>query len=233
MRRADRLLQIIQILRRRRRAPTTADELAQELEVHSRTIYRDIATLQASRVPIEGQAGIGYVLRTGYDLPPLMFVAQELEAIVLGARMVADRGDPDLARAAADVLAKVETVLPQTMAEQLWRASLLVPHRSAEASAFGVHLPAIRQGIRESRKLALTYRDAQHVGSERVVWPLGLYFYSHVTLVCTWCELRFGFRALRADRIVECKTLEARFNPRRGALLRAFHDEKALKPGGF
>ena len=231
MRRADRLLQIIQILRRQRRRPTTADAIAVELEVNPRTIYRDISVLQASRVPIEGQAGVGYILRGGYDLPPLMFAPEELEAIVLGARMVADRGDPDLARAAADVLAKVGTVLPAGTADQLWRASLLVPHRSAEASAFGVHLPLIRRSIRQNRKLELAYKDAQEVTSQRVVWPLGLYFFSHVTLVCTWCELRSDFRALRADRILMCEMSGGHFNPRQGALLRAFHEARALKPG--
>lgn len=233
MRRADRLLQIIQVLRRCRLTPTTADELAAELEVNPRTIYRDISALQASRVPIEGQAGVGYVLRSGYDLPPLMFAADELEAIVLGARMVADRGDPELARAAANVLAKVGTVLPEGLANQLWRASLLVPHRSAEASAFGVHLPIIRRGIRENRKLELTYKDAQQAASQRIVWPLGLYLFSHLTLVCTWCELRCDFRALRADRIVDCEMLDEQFNPQRGALLRAFHEGRTMRPSSL
>lgn len=129
MRKADRLLQIIQVLRRRR-VPTTAEQLAEELEVTPRTIYRDVAALQASRVPIEGQAGMGYMLRPGYDLPPLMFGAEELEAVALGARMVADRGDPELARAAENVLAKVSAVLPDRLADQMWRAALMVPHRS-------------------------------------------------------------------------------------------------------
>lgn len=193
MRRADRLFQIIQVLRRRRRMPTTADELAAELEVNACTIHRDIGVLQASRVPIKGQAGVGYVLRSGYDLPPLMFAADELEAIVLGARLMADRGDPELARAAANVLAKVGSVLPERLADQLWRASLLVPHRPAEAAAFGVHLPIIRRAIRENRELKLTYEDAQQASSQRVIWPLGLYLFSHVTLVWTWCELRSVF----------------------------------------
>jgi predicted DNA-binding transcriptional regulator YafY len=221
MRRADRLLQIVQVLRRRR-APTTAERLAEELEVTPRTIYRDVAALQASRVPIEGQAGVGYVLRPGYDLPPLMFGAEELEAVALGARMVADRGDPDLARAAENVLAKVSAVLPDPLADQIWRAALMVPHRSAEAARFGEYLPSVRRGIREQRKLRIEYEDGSGAATARTVWPLGLYFFSHVTLVCAWCELRADFRTFRADRLRRCEILDERFDARRGALLRAF-----------
>lgn len=118
MRRADRLLQIVQILRRRGR-PTTAAALAEELEVQPRTIYRDMVALQAARVPVEGEAGVGYVLKPGYDLPPMMFTADEIEAVVLGARMVIERGDPELGRAAKDVLAKVESIVPRALADQM------------------------------------------------------------------------------------------------------------------
>lgn len=221
MRRADRLLQIVQLLRRCR-APITAEQIAEELEVVPRTIYRDIATLQASRVPIEGQAGVGYVLRPGYDLPPLMFNEDELEAIVLGARMAADRGDPELARAAKNVLAKVSVVLPDQLSSRMWRAALMVPHRSAEAAAFGEHLPLIRKAIRTQTKIEIGYQDGQGQKTGRTLWPLGLYFFSHVTLVCAWCELREDFRAFRADRIGSCTMLGDTFNAENGALLRAF-----------
>jgi predicted DNA-binding transcriptional regulator YafY len=221
VRRADRLLKIVQILRRRKR-PTSARVIAEELEVVPRTIYRDIVDLQASHVPIEGEPGIGYVLRKGYDLPPLMFDEQELEVMVLGARMVADRGDPALARAAEDVLAKVSAVLPDRLSEKMWRAALLVPHRPQDDHTFGPHLPIIRQAVREHNKLHLDYVDTDDRKSSRLVWPLGLYFYSHVTIVCTWCELRGGFRAFRADRISKCKIDTEKFNPENGALFDAF-----------
>jgi predicted DNA-binding transcriptional regulator YafY len=221
VRRADRLLQIIQIIRRKA-ARTTAQDLADELEVAKRTIYRDIADLQASRVPIEGAAGVGYVLRAGYDLPPLMFDQDQLEAIALGVRLVADRGDPLLARAATDVLAKIATVLPDRLSDKLWASSLLVPHRLQEAKAFGVHLPAIRQAIRNNQKIILTYRDGQGHLSCRTVWPLGLYLYSHVTIVCAWCELRSDFRAFRADRIEAFEASDQHFNGQRGQLFQAF-----------
>jgi predicted DNA-binding transcriptional regulator YafY len=137
VRRADRLLKIVQILRRRRK-PTSARLIAEELEVAPRTIYRDIVDLQASHVPIEGEPGVGYVLRKGYDLPPLMFDAQELEVLVLGARMVADRGDPVFAKSAEDVLAKVSAVLPVRLSEEMWRTALLIPHRTKSAHTFGI-----------------------------------------------------------------------------------------------
>lgn len=221
MRRADRLLQVVQMLRREAR-PTTAAALAEELEVGIRTIYRDIAVLQGARVPIEGEAGVGYVLKAGYDLPPLMFTAEEVEAVVLGARMVIERGDPDLARAATDVLAKVENVLPQTLADQMWKAALLVPHPLESGVGFGSYVPAIRRAIRDSRKLAITYQDAQSQPTTRTVWPLGLYLFSHVTLVCAWCELRGDYRAFRSERVGGCEVLPDRFDPRGGMLMKEF-----------
>jgi predicted DNA-binding transcriptional regulator YafY len=126
-RRADRLLQIVQILRRRDK-PTTAAALAEELEVVARTVYRDVAALQASRIPVEGAAGIGYVLRPGYDLPPLMFSNAEMEAAALGLRMVTERGDPELAQSAADALGKIRAVVPKEIADSFWKTALLVPH---------------------------------------------------------------------------------------------------------
>lgn len=229
MRRADRLLQIVQLLRRCR-TPVTAEQMARELEVVPRTIYRDIATLQASRVPIDGQAGVGYLLRPGYDLPPLMFSEDELEAIVLGARMAADRGDPDLARAAENVLAKISVVLPDRLSGRMWRAALMVPHRSKEAAAFGEYLPLIRKAVRIQSKIRIGYVDTQGRETFRTLWPLGLYFFSHVTVVCTWCELRADFRAFRADRIRSCTMSGQSFNAQNGALLRAFFDSRSSMP---
>jgi predicted DNA-binding transcriptional regulator YafY len=187
MRRADRLLQIVQILRRRG-ATTTAKILAEELEVVPRTIYRDVIALQSSGVPIDGEAGVGYVLRPGYDLPPLMFGSDEIEAIVLGVRMVIERGDNTLSLAAENVLAKIQAVVPKRESDQMWRASLLVPHSLEAGVSFGPHLPAIRYAIRNCRKMRIAYTDLNSRESTRTVWPLGLYLYSHVTLVCTWCE---------------------------------------------
>lgn len=228
-RRADRLLQIVQVLRRRK-APTTARALAAELEVAPRTIYRDIVALQAAQVPIDGEAGVGYVLRPGYDLPPLMFSADELEAVVLGVRMVFARCDPELARAAMNVLAKVEAVVPNEA--QMWRATLLVPHPLPGEIDFGAHVPAIRQAIRRNVKLQIDYADETGQATTRTIWPLGLYLFSHRTLVCAWCELRADYRAFRPERITSCTALEARFDAKNGALMAEFLKNFARQADG-
>lgn len=221
MRRADRLLQIIQVLRRRK-APTTARMLAEELEVTPRTIYRDIASLQSARVPIEGEAGIGYLLRGGYDLPPLMFSADEIEAVVLGMRMVSARGDADLARSALNVLAKIEVVVPNAVSDQMWKGNLLVPHPVQNEILIVPHLPTIRLAVRQNQKLKITYTSLDDCETARTIWPLGLYIFSHVTLVCAWCELREGYRAFRAERITDCEPLADRFNPKNGTMMNEF-----------
>lgn len=221
MRRADRLLQVVQILRRRGK-PTSAKLIADELGVAPRTVYRDIVDLQAAHVPINGERGVGYVLGKGYDLPPLMFDEQELEVVVLGARMVSDIGDAALAKASDDVIAKVLAVLPDRLSKEMWRATLLMPHRSENADTSGAHLPAIRLAVRENNKLRLDYLDGDKRKSSRLVWPLGMYFYSHVTIVCAWCELRDGFRAFRTDRISACSIEKEKFDPKNGELFNDF-----------
>ena len=221
MRRADRLLQIVQILRRSNR-PMTAATLASELEVVPRTIYRDIVALQASRVPIEGEVGIGYVLRGGYDLPPLMFNSAEIDAIVLGLAMVVERSDAELARGAEDALAKVKAVVPPDVLHHIRVAKLLVPHPLEDGVSFGEHVPLIRAAIRESRKLRIDYQDAKGSPTARTIWPLGLYLFSHVTMIGAWCEVRGDYRAFRAERVKGCRPLDERFNGRNGAMMAEF-----------
>ncbi|MET3924351.1 YafY family protein [Devosia sp. 2618] len=220
MRRADRLLQIVQALRRHR-GPVTAQALADELEVSRRTIYRDMLDLQAGLVPIEGEAGVGYVLRPGYDLPPLMFTVEEVEAIVLGARLARDRGDAGLARAADDVLAKVAAVLPPPLATVMERSALLVPSRTDDEAAFGQHMPVLRRAVRERTKLAIGYANTSGAVTERVVWPLALLFFSNVTLLGSWCELRSAYRFFRTDRITSPWATGQRFDTGNGAMLDA------------
>src|SRR5690349_17234521 len=157
MRRAERLLQLIQILRRHRR-PVTGETMAQELEVSLRTVYRDIAALIADRVPIRGEAGIGYVLGEGFDLPPLMFTPDELEAVMLGLRWVARRGDTDLSRAAQDTVAKIGSVLPEKLRPFLFDAALLVPPHF-RLTEDRVNVALLRTAIREGRKVKLGYRS--------------------------------------------------------------------------
>jgi predicted DNA-binding transcriptional regulator YafY len=218
MRRADRLFQIIQVLRRTRR-PVTADAIAAELETSKRTIYRDIADLIGQRVPIRGEAGVGYVLDGGFDLPPLMLTPDEIEAAVLGAQWVARRGDPDLARAALDLIAKIGAAVPERL-----RPLVLEPATGA-APAWNVapdriDMAAVRRAIHGGRKIRLAYRDEQERQTERTVWPFAVGYHETVRLMVAWCELRGDFRSFRTDRVAEADFLEDRY-PERPAILRA------------
>jgi predicted DNA-binding transcriptional regulator YafY len=216
MRRADRLFSIIQILRRRRLA--TAGGLSQELEVSERTIYRDIADLVASGVPIDGEAGVGYILRDGHDLPPLMFGATEIEALVLGARIVAEWSDQQLARAADDALAKIAAVLPDKLRDHLGQIALYAPDNH-----FRQPLPNefadLRAALRDQRKVAFDYTTPEGEITQRTVRPLALLFYGAVWLMLAWCELRQDFRSFRLDRMTRIDITAARFKPERGKTL--------------
>lgn len=219
MRRADRLFQIVQELRRHKLV--TARRLADTLEVSERTIYRDIRDLAASGVPIEGEAGVGYVLQRGFDLPPLMFTEEEIEALVLGARIIESWADPALAKAAADVVAKVQAVLPESLRDQVERTPLAAP-ADHSAAPMSVDAAAIRAALRNRRKLHFHYRNAEGRASERAVRPLALAFYGPVWLLIAWCELRGDFRAFRLDRMHEMTVLEERFAEERGKTLHDF-----------
>jgi predicted DNA-binding transcriptional regulator YafY len=206
VRRADRLFQIIELLRRRRRA-VRAEDIADTLGVSVRTIYRDISDLSLSGVPIRGEAGVGYVLSKGYDLPPLMFDQDELEALVLGARIVQSRGDAGLARAAETLLAKVEAVVPERARARLETAAFHAFdfRTSAQAKETLGHL---RLAIRERRRIRFAYTDRQAEATERTVMPLGLFFWQSSWTVAAWCELRSDFRSFRIDRIEELELLD-------------------------
>lgn len=219
MSRSERLLDLIQILRRHRR-PVSGRTLAGEMGVSIRTLYRDIATLQGQGAPIEGEAGLGYVLKPGFMLPPLMFTDEEIEAIVLGSRWVAKQPDARLSAAATDALAKIAAVLPADLREDLDATTLLVGP-SAEATE-GIDLSLVRQAIRDERKLGFLYRDAAGVQSRRMVWPFALGFFDKVRIVVAWCETRQDFRHFRADRISALSATEIRYPRRRQALLKAW-----------
>lgn len=217
MRRADRLFDIIQSLRSAR-GPLTAAALADKLEVTARTIYRDIAALQASRVPIEGAAGIGYILRRGFDLPPLMFTADEADAIAIGVRLLRRLRDPKLERAAESVLAKLSSIVPPELQTQLVAAPLYVSEGSAPPVA-GIELSQLRGAIRDSRKLRIAYIDEEERRTERTIWPLAMAYYVDVTLIGAWCELRGDFRHFRVDRVAQARVLEERFPAENGKLV--------------
>ncbi len=202
MRRADRLFQIITILRARseRRRPTRAQDIAETLEVSVRTVYRDIADLIATGVPIDGEAGVGYLLRGGYDLPPLMFSIDEIEAIVLGSKIVSSWGDPELGRAAASVLEKVEAILPAEKRRALDETALVAPTNHYQVPVT-IDLAALRRATRSRHKITFAYVNEAQVHSERTVRPLALAFYGPVWILVAWCELRSDFRAFRIDRM--------------------------------
>ena len=209
MRRADRLFDIIQALRAAS-GPLTAAQLAEQLEVTPRTVYRDIASLQASRVPIEGAAGLGYLLRQGFDLPPLMFTRDEIEAILVGARLIKRTGDPGLQAAAEGVLSKLSVALPAHLRDHLDLAPVYVSPAGAVVPQ-RADLGDIRTAIRERRKLRLHYSDVDGNATARVVLPLAIAYFVEATLLCGWCELRQGLRNFRLDRIQEMELLTDSF----------------------
>jgi predicted DNA-binding transcriptional regulator YafY len=216
MRRADRLFRIIQILRRKKR-PTTAQEVADELETSLRTIYRDIAQLMADRVPIRGEAGMGYVLEGGFDLPPLMLTADEIEAAMLGAQWVMGRADPLLARAASDLVAKIGVVVPEHLRPLLMEPALAAPNMRPNLPD-AIDMARVRAAIRTQTKIALTYRDEKGADSRRIIWPIAVSYWDVVRLIVAWCELRKGFRHFRTDRVMESEFLDSRYPTPRAKL---------------
>ncbi|PCE32473.1 helix-turn-helix transcriptional regulator [Burkholderia ubonensis] len=222
MTRSERLLSLLQALRRHRR-PVSGRLLAQELGISIRTLYRDIASLQAQGADIQGEPGIGYVLRPGFMLPPLMFSPSELEALTLGFRWVAKFADAQLTSAASDALAKISAVLPAELRRDLDSTTLLVGPRTV-ADRETVDMDALRVAIRTERKLRITYGDGRDKRSERTVWPFALGYFEDARILVAWCELRNDFRHFRTDRIVALKPLGERYPRRRAALLKAWRE---------
>ena len=220
MSRSERLLELIQTLRRYRR-PVSGQRLAEETGVSLRTLYRDIATLQAQGADIEGEPGMGYILKPGFLLPPLMFSEDEIEALVLGSRGVANRTDSDLSRAAANVLAKIAAVLPDDLKPKLEGSNLLVPRAFSELEEV-VDLSLIRKAIRNEHIVEIGYIDAAGVETERRIWPFALGFYDRVRVVAAWCEMRSDFRNFRTDRIQRMEPQGKRYPRRKAELLKSW-----------
>jgi predicted DNA-binding transcriptional regulator YafY len=227
VRKAERLFQIIQILRRAR-GPLTAEAMAEELETSKRTVYRDIAALIGQRAPIRGEAGFGYVLDDGFDMPPLMLTADEIEAAVLGAQWVAGRGDPALKRAAEDLIAKIAATVPDHL-----RPHVLDPVGRARnawnQAPDTIDMAAVRAAIRAGHKIVLSYRDEQGRASDRTIWPITVAYMEATRLLIGWCELRVDFRTFRTDRVAGAEFPEIRY-PERPAILRA-RWRKSLEEG--
>jgi predicted DNA-binding transcriptional regulator YafY len=219
MRRADRLFRLVQLLRARRFA--TGDQIADELGVSKRTIYRDIADLQTSGVPIRGEAGVGYRLERGFELAPLIFTSDELEGLVLGARIVAAWGDPELAEAVGSAMTKVEAVLPDALRRVLLETPFFAPGLPG-ASAMAGELGLLRRAISERRLVHFQYARGDGAASERAARPLGLYFWGRKWTLAAWCELRSDYRSFRPDRMRAVKLLDERFDPSDGIALAGY-----------
>jgi predicted DNA-binding transcriptional regulator YafY len=212
VRRADRLFQIIQILRRTGR-PVTADTLAKELEVSKRSVYRDVADLIGQRVPIQGEAGLGYILDSDFDMPPLMLTPDEVEAAVLGAQLVVQRGDPVLARAARDLIAKVATAVPERLRPFITEPTIGAPPAHVLGTD-GLDIAKTRLRIRNGRKIKVRYRNQETQDSERIIWPVIIGYAETGRLLAAWCELRRRFRHFRTDRILSADFLEESYGYR-------------------
>ena len=228
MSRAERLLHLLEILRRHR-VPVSGARLAEELGVSLRSLYRDIATLQGQGATIEGEAGVGYILRPGFLLPPLMFSELEIEAVVLGSRWVAKRGDDELSVAARNALAKILAVLPPDLRDGAELSALIVG--PGEALAAGDRqIGAVRKAIRAERKLSIAYRGETGRATRRTIWPFALAYFDRVRVVAAWCELREGFRHFRTDRIDALDLVDERYPRRRAALLKAWREAERVPP---
>jgi predicted DNA-binding transcriptional regulator YafY len=218
MSRAGRLLQLLQILRGNR-FPVKGQTLADELGVSLRTLYRDIATLQQQGASIEGESGVGYLLRPGFMLPPMVFSAEELEALVLGMRWVAQQGDNGLQQAARQAESKIRAVLPATLLDQMDSSGLLVVP-AASVPSHRVDIQPLRQAIRDEQRIRLDYCDEKGAATARYIWPFALGYFERVRVLVAWCELRQDFRHFRSDRIQSWQSLGERYPQRRRELLR-------------
>lgn len=228
MSKTERLFHLLQILRRYR-YPLSGQFLANELGVSTRIIYRDIAALQAQGADIEGEPGLGYVLKPGFMLPPLMFNEEEIEALVLGSRWVAKKTDTHLQQAAHNALAKIASVLPADLRQQLELSSLLIGPGEV-ISGEDESLALVRKAIRKELKLFIQYHDLKGNVSTRTIWPIGLGYFDQVRVLIAWCELKKDFRHFRADRIVDVENLGVCYAKRRSVLLHDWRKQNNI-PG--
>jgi predicted DNA-binding transcriptional regulator YafY len=210
---------------RQHRRPVTAASLAGELSVSIRTIYRDVQSLIGLGAPIDGEAGLGYLLRGGFFLPPLMFDEDEVEALVLGARLVERQGDKALAAAARNVLAKIAAATPKDLRDTMAETGFWVGQGAVAESPV---LRPLREAIRREHKVALLYGDEKGAETSRVVWPIALAFYEGKQTVAAWCELRTAFRHFRTDRIKTLEPSAERYPTRRAALVKQWRAENRV-----
>ncbi|AKU23572.1 YafY family protein [Massilia sp. NR 4-1] len=231
MSRTGRLFQLMDVLRGKRR-PVTAAVLAEKLGVSERTIYRDMQTLAELGAPLQGEAGVGYLLRAGFFMPPLMFSPDELEALVLGARWVRQQGDAGLAQAANNALAKIATATPKDLRDDMAETSLWVP-LFPDSAGLDPFMPPVREAIRRQHKLRIAYSDEKGKASERVVWPFALAFFQGLRVLAAWCEMRQALRHFRIDRISAAEPLAECYPTPRHTLLKRWREENNIPPQDY
>lgn len=225
MSRAERLLNLMDEFRRHRR-PVSGNDLAHSLGVSIRTLYRDIASLRALGAGIEGEPGVGYVLRSGFHLPPVMFTVEEVDALILGSRWVADRADKPLAQAARNAIARLTAVMPSELGDRVEAQYVLVgPGENALRET--IDMEAVRRAIHLERKLAIHYSDSEGKKSERVIWPFLISYFDGGRLISAWCELRDGIRHFRTDRISALSETSTRYPRRRHDLIKLWKESES------
>jgi predicted DNA-binding transcriptional regulator YafY len=225
MNRTERLFALMDALRRHRR-PVTAASLADELKVSLRTIYRDVQVLIGLGAPIDGEAGLGYLLRPGFFLPPLMFSEDELEALVLGIRWVARQSDTALTQAATNALAKIAAASPKDLRDAMANTGLWVASPASAGTVADIKL--VREAIRRERKLRIAYVAETGAATERAIWPIAMAYYERRQTVAAWCELRGAFRHFRTDRITALTATAERYPRRRVELVAAWRREQSF-----
>ena len=231
MARASRLFDLLHLLHRQSRV-VSGRHLAEQLGISLRTLYRDIATLQAMGADIEGEAGLGYRLKPGFLLPPMSFPVEEVEALVLGARWVAKRADPAMGQAARSAVARIMRAMTLEQAEAMRATHLFIASRS-EAYEAEVDPAPLRAAIRSERRLSLIYRDAEGAASERIIWPFAIALFDRADVLLGWCELRGDYRTFRIDRIVTARPLPERYPRRRAVLLREWSEAQSIPQERF
>jgi predicted DNA-binding transcriptional regulator YafY len=227
MSRAERLLNLIEEFRRRR-IPVSGDDLAQTLSVSIRTLYRDIASLRALGADIQGEPGVGYVLRSGFLLPPVMFTVEEVDALILGSRLVAERADQPLAAAARKAMARLTAVMPNALVDRVDAQSLIVMP-SAHIQQATIDMAIVRRAIHLERKLHIHYSDAKNAKSDRIIWPFLLIYFDGGLLISAWCETRQGIRHFQTDRIASLSELPTRYPRRRHDLIKLWRERDAAE----
>lgn len=225
MSRAERLLDLIEEFRRRRR-PVSGGDLAQAMGISIRTLYRDIASLRALGADIEGEAGVGYILRSGSLLPPIMFTEEEVDALVLGALWVADKADAPLAEAARKAMARLTAIMPVELVDRV-EAKYVVVGQSEHSEQEAIDMAIVRQTIHHEHKLLIHYNDANGKSSERIIWPFMLIYFNGGRLISAWCELRNEIRHFRTDRVKSVSKISSRYPSRRHKLLKLWREAES------